>query len=142
MASLPARRRTHSIFPDLAEFFGPFPATGIRSPFGGNLIRVEDKIEAGRYVLRAELPGLDPAKDIKVTIEHGQLTIEAERTEERSESGRSEFSYGSFSRTVTLPNGAKEDDVDADYAKGILTVSIGIETAEPAAKTIEIKSTE
>lgn len=141
MASVPARRRPHSIFPDLADFFGPFPAPAIRSPFGGNVIRVEDKLEEGRYILRAEVPGLDP-KDIKVTIEHGQLTIEAERTEERSESGRSEFSYGSFSRTVTLPNGAKEDDVDANYAKGILTVSIGIETAEPTAKTIEVKSTE
>lgn len=137
MSSVPARRR--SVFPDLTELFDALTVTGFRPPFGGNLIRVEDRLYDDKYVLRAELPGLDP-EDIDVSVDDGRLTIEAERTQERSESGRSEFSYGSFSRSVTLPPGADEDHVEASYAKGILEVTVGLSTKGPGARSIEVKS--
>ncbi|MDH6281109.1 HSP20 family protein [Rhodococcus sp. LBL1] len=137
MSNVPARRR--SVFPDLTELFDAFPVTGFRPPFGGNLIRVEDRVEEDKYVLRAELPGLDPANDIKVSVQDGQLTIEAERSEEKSEGGRSEFAYGSFSRTVSLPAGADEDQVEASYSKGILEVTVGLVAKEHGAKHIEVK---
>lgn len=136
MSNVPARRR--SVFPDLSELFDAFPVTGFRPPFGGNLIRVEDRVEEDKYVLRAELPGLDPANDIKVSVQDGQLTIEAERSEEKQEGGRSEFAYGSFSRTVTLPAGADEDQVEASYTKGILEVTVALAAKERGAKHIEI----
>ncbi|RVW04364.1 Hsp20/alpha crystallin family protein [Rhodococcus xishaensis] len=137
MSSVPARRR--SVLPDLTELFDAFPVTGFRPPFGGNLIRVEDRVESDKYTLRAELPGLDP-EDINVSIEDGRLTIEAERTEEKSEGGRSEFTYGSFSRAVTLPAGADEDAVDANYSKGILEVTVGMSAKGAGAKHIDVKS--
>ncbi|MGF7120575.1 Hsp20/alpha crystallin family protein [Rhodococcus sp. TAF43] len=137
MSSVPARRR--SVFPDLSELFDAFPVTGFRPPFGGNLIRVEDRVENDRYILRAELPGLDPENDIKVSVADGQLTIEAERSEEKSEGGRSEFSYGSFSRTVALPAGADEEKVDASYSKGILEVTVGLTAKTSGAKQIQVK---
>lgn len=137
MSDVPARRR--SVFPDLTELFDALPVTGFRPPFGGNLIRVEDRVEDDKYVLRAELPGLNP-EDIEVSVEDGRLTIEAERTEERSESGRSEFSYGSFNRSVTLLTNADEDRVEASYAKGILEVTVGLSTSGSGARSIEVKS--
>ena len=56
----------------------------------------------------------------------GVLTIKAERTEKKESNGRSEFSYGSFVRSVTLPAGADEDAIKASYDKGILTVSVPV----------------
>ena len=59
-------------------------------------MRLEDEIKDGRYVVRAEMPGVDPVKDIDITVRDGQLTIKAERSEKKDFDGRSEFSYGSF----------------------------------------------
>ncbi len=93
-------------------------------------LRVEDYVAEGRYVVRVELPGIDPDRDVEVTVADGALTIRAERREERKDVSRSEFRYGSFERRVTLPPGAREDDGNASYTNGILAVSVGIaETA-------------
>ena len=80
-------------------------------------------MQEGVYEVRAELPGVDPAEDIEVTVRDGRLTIKAERTRPSESNGRSEFTYGSFVRTVALPEGADEDDINATYDRGILTVS-------------------
>jgi CBS domain-containing protein len=45
-----------------------------------HLIRLEDEVEEGHYTIRAELPGIDPAKDVDITVTDGQLTIKAERS--------------------------------------------------------------
>src|SRR5215207_5260897 len=104
--------------PMLAELFdwleGPFT--------GGQMMRVEDYVEEGQYVLRAELPGLDPDKDVDITVENGVLTVKAERREEKKEAHRSEFRYGAFRRSVSLPPGVDESNVKATYANGILEV--------------------
>ena len=85
-------------------------------------------------------PASTQPKDVDVTVQDGLLTIKAERTETKERNGRSEFSYGSFERTITLPAGADEDDITASYDKGILTVSIGIGRSEPQARRITIES--
>jgi HSP20 family protein len=72
------------------------------------------------------VPGIDPDKDVKITIDNGLLTIKAEWLEEKKEGGRSEFWYGSFTRSTTLPTGADPDDVTATYGDGILEVRVGI----------------
>ncbi|NDJ88588.1 Hsp20/alpha crystallin family protein [Mycolicibacter kumamotonensis] len=135
-------RQPRSLFPELSELFTGFPAWVRQWPAAeGNLIRLEDRMEDGHYVVRAELPGVDPAKDVDVTVHDGQLTIKAERTESKEAKGRSEFSYGSFVRSVTLPAGADEDDITASYDKGILTVSVAVtEPAVPAEKHIKVQA--
>jgi HSP20 family molecular chaperone IbpA len=142
MNALPVQREHRSLFPDISEFFTNFPSfAGLRPVFDTRLMKLEDEMKEGRYEVRAEIPGVDPAKDVEITVRDGMLTIKAERTEKSESKGRSEFSYGSFVRTVSLPAGANEDDITADYDKGILRVSVGVnEKAGPAAKRIEVKS--
>jgi len=98
-------------------------------PYLAQPIRVEEYVAGGRYVVRAELPGFDPDKDVEVTVGPGFLTIKAERTDESEGKHRSEFRYGSFTRTVSLPADADDEDVTAGCHNGVLTVSIGLKTA-------------
>lgn len=86
-------------------------------------IRVEEFARDGYYVIRAELPGVDPDRDISVQVDEGILTIQAERREEHHEQGRSEFRYGTFTRRLPLPPGADESRVSARYEAGILEVT-------------------
>jgi len=136
------RRRQRSLFPEIADLFAGFPSfANIRPVFDARLLRLEDEMtKDGRYEVRAEIPGVDPAKDVDITVHDGRLTIKAERSEKTESSGRSEFSYGSFQRTVTLPEGADEDDVKATYDKGILTVSVKISEPKKTEKKVEIES--
>lgn len=89
-------------------------------------IRVEQFLDGNTLVVRAEVPGIDPDKDVDVSVADGVLHIKAEReekTEYKGKSGyRSEFRYGSFSRSVSLPPGAREEDVKATYKDGVLEV--------------------
>lgn len=82
----------------------------------------------GDLVVRAELPGVDPEKDIDISFHDGVLTIRGERRfEDRTEREnfyRFESSYGSFRRSIPLPHGVKVEDVKANYEDGILEVVI------------------
>ncbi len=129
--------RPGSLFPDLSDWWG-----GLAPMLGGHVMRVEESLDERHYVVRAEIPGIDPAKDVEVSVHGGLLTIKAERSESHEHDGRSEFSYGTFERTVSLPEGAQEDAIDASYAKGILSVTVPL--SEPKQKTtkIEVKSAE
>ena len=89
----------------------------------------------------AILHSVDPAKDVDITVRDGVLMIKAERSERKEEKSRTEFSYGSFVRSISLPAGADENDITATYDKGILTVSVGVsEAAAPQERRIEIKA--
>src|SRR5512140_766277 len=92
------------------------------------LPRVEEFREGDTLVVRAEMPGLDPDKDVDISVSDHTLTLRAERRQEsKSEDKkgyRSEFRYGSFTRTVALPAEATEKDVTASYRDGILEVRI------------------
>jgi HSP20 family protein len=130
-----------SRWPELSPWLGGFPAWPALPPmFGSQMIRLEDGIKDGRYEVRAELPGIDPAKDVDVTARDGVLTIRARRDERVHSKGRSEFSYGSLVRSVTLPPGANENDINVTYRDGILTVSVGLPQAAPAEKHISVTS--
>jgi HSP20 family protein len=112
---------------------------------GAGAIRVEELVDGNRLVVRAELPGVDPEKDVDVSIQNGSLLINAhreERKEEKEKGGyRTEFRYGSFSRTIGLPEGATEQDIDATYADGVLEVRVPIPEKRDARKKIEVKRT-
>jgi HSP20 family molecular chaperone IbpA len=72
----------------------------------------------------AELPGIDPAKNVDITVGDGLLTISGERKERVESMHRSELFYGKFTRTIALPSGADEKSVNAEYRDGILEVRI------------------
>jgi HSP20 family molecular chaperone IbpA len=101
------------------------------------LIRVEDQVTDTEYQVRAELPGLDPEKDVQITVSHGLLTIHAERKEERQTRHRTEFRYGVMQRTVRLPANAEEDTAKARYSNGILEITVPLKAAPPV-KEIKI----
>jgi HSP20 family protein len=79
-------------------------------------------------VARIELPGVDPAKDIRVSVENGELVIKGERRhEEEVEEGtyyRMEGSYGAFERHIPVPEGVDEGAITATYQDGVLEVVV------------------
>ena len=91
-----------------------------------SMIRVEEEAKEGVLTVRAELPGIDPEKDVQISLADDQLHIRAERQEKSEqkdkESYRSEFRYGSFFRSVPLPRGVKGEDITATYKDGVLEV--------------------
>jgi HSP20 family protein len=133
MSNVPVQRKSPSLWPDMLGWFTGFPFWG-SAISEGQVMRLEDETKDGRYIIRAELPGIDPAKDVDITVADGMLTIKAERSEKTGSQARSEFSYGSLTRSVALPPGADADDITASYDKGILTVSVGIPQGNKSTK--------
>jgi len=88
---------------------------------------VDIKEEDGRFVLKADIPGVE-AKDIDVTMDDGVLTIKGERRHESEEDAngykRVERSYGSFYRRFSLPDTANAEGITAQGKDGVLEVSI------------------
>lgn len=107
-------------------------------PFLAPTIRIEEFLEGDTYVVRAELPGVDPAKDVTVTYADGELRLNVVRTTEQKDRTHSEFHYGSFYRSVPLPAGAREDTIAAEYADGILTIKVLVGEVETTGKPIPI----
>ncbi len=107
-------------------------------PFEGAQIRphVESFLEDGKITVRAELPGVDP-KDIEVDVSGNMLTIKAKREEKFEEKKRHfmrrELRYGSFERSMELPEGVKAEDIKANYRDGVL------ELTAPAPKEVAHK---
>ena len=151
MNNLAVQRQSRPLLLELSEFFRPFPGfptlaslpsiAGLRPLFDNNLLRMEDETRDGLYLVRVELPGVDPIEDVNITVRDGQLTIKAERIQTDDTNGRSEFSYGSFTRTILLPVGADEDEIHATYDRGILTVSVTLSEDAPVEKHVEVIET-
>lgn len=79
------------------------------------------------YEVTVELPGLTE-KDVEVKISNGMLTVRGEKKEtketQEKEYHLSERRYGSFTRSMTLPDGVDADKIDASFSKGVLTVKL------------------
>ena len=132
------RRETRGIFPELFDWLES-PLTAFRTGTEQSM-RVEDYVENGDHVIRAELPGIDPDKDVEITVAGGVMQIHAERQEEKKEAHRSEFRYGSFTRSFALPADTEIDDIKASYDKGILTVRVPMpQAAKAEAKRIAVE---
>ncbi|OGT34693.1 MAG: heat-shock protein Hsp20 [Gammaproteobacteria bacterium RBG_16_51_14] len=86
---------------------------------------VDIKEEADRFVIHADLPGVDP-KDIDITMEGGMLTIKGERKSEKREETegykRVERVSGTFYRRFSLPDTADADRIEAKGKNGVLEV--------------------
>jgi HSP20 family protein len=138
--SVPARRETRGMFPDLFDLF-EMPLTALRPFTGqtGQFIRMEDAVEDDRYVVRAEMPGIDPEKDLEISVSRGVLTLRAERQESREGRRHSEFRYGSYERHIRLPENVKEDEIKATYDKGIVTVTMPFEEQKEHTRRVPIE---
>ena len=141
MARVPrpqAPARFRAMFPDLADWLES-PWTGPPPFLAGQVFRLEESIRDDRYVIRAELPGLDPENDIEVTVDGRILTIRAERRQQDNGPYRSEFRYGSLTRAVKLPARVDPADITARYDKGVLEVSVPAGAVKPEGTRIPVE---
>jgi HSP20 family molecular chaperone IbpA len=115
-------RRSSSPIAEMVDWFETM--TPFRQAWSEGFIPVEEFREDGHYVVRADLPGIDPDKDVTVTVDDGYLLIEGERRHEEHDEHHSEVRFGSFSRRIPLPKGCTGDDVTASYDSGVLTVTL------------------
>ncbi|MGH3988296.1 MAG: Hsp20/alpha crystallin family protein [Actinomycetes bacterium] len=139
MGAVSRRETTSSPLADLMNWIeSGWPNIGGWPGETSQAIRIEDRLEDDRYVVRAELPGIDPEKDVQITIADGVLSVSAERHEQVSEKGRSEFRYGSLLRRVNLPKGAQEESVVARYEDGILEISVPVAVDRPEPRSIPV----
>lgn len=110
---------------------------------GGDLPAVNIKETDKTFEIEVAAPGYKK-EDFKVDIDNGMLTISAENKNEAEESKenytRREFSYSSFSRSFTLPETVKQEDVKAKYENGLLHMTLQkSEKALVQKKTIAIE---
>jgi HSP20 family protein len=82
---------------------------------------------------------MDPNRDVKINVDHGVLTMEAERSTEKHDRQRTEFFYGALRRSVTLPSTADEDKISARYDKGILEITVPLRQPEQSGRPIPIE---
>lgn len=120
-----------------------FAASVLDSVRAPRLMPVDLFRDGDRYVLHADMPGVDPGS-IDVDIDGGQLTIRAQRTADNREGVRwlaRERGAGWFLRQFTLGEGADVDGISATYDGGVLTVVIPMsERAKP--RKIAVESTD
>jgi len=126
------RRSISSLFDD---FFSIKPASMFETDWVPTMDVHEDA--KGIYV-KAEIPGMDE-KNIEVNIENNYLTIRGEKTDERREGDDkrslvTERRFGSFQRTVRLPEGIKADKIKAEFKNGVLNIDIPKDKVEDPKK--------
>jgi HSP20 family protein len=95
---------------------------------GEDVIGVDEYRDGDTQVIRAELAGIDPDKDVELTVTDGMLRIDAERRVEKDTEDkgytRHELRYGRFTRSLPIPDGVSPDDITATYKDGILEVRV------------------
>lgn len=144
----PGRRDPFSMMNDLhrqmEQLFGNF---GFGSLFpraiepGAWAPQIETYERDGKLVVCADLPGLKK-EDVKINLQDNILTIEGERKNERSDEkgGWSERSYGTFYRSLALPEGINPDNANATFKDGVLEITLDAPRAQqPHGRSIEIR---
>ena len=105
------------------DFFGGMPAWAHEPAFPAVDI-IENEMD---FKVKAELAGMQP-EDVEINVTDGFLTIKGEKKEEKEESGenylRRESSYGSFQRTIALPETANTDKAEASFKNGVLSIKV------------------
>lgn len=136
-------------FNPLEEFASLWPRDWFgRAPNGGALTEWSPRCDVtekdGEILVHAELPGVD-AKDMEVKVQNRVLTIRGEkrveRTEDEKERHYSERFFGSFERSLTIPENVDEEKIEASLKDGVLEVHLPkVAVTEPEARKIEVKS--
>jgi HSP20 family protein len=131
--------RTREVWPRLADWLDTVVPSDLswRTGFPHSM-RVEEFTRNGSFVVRAELPGIDPDSDVDITIRDRMLTIAGKREESHEAAQRSEFFYGRFMRTLSLPTNASTEDIRATYLDGILEVEVPLREPDEAVQRVEV----
>jgi HSP20 family protein len=144
-AAAPRARDPLAIFDALMRwdpFNGEWPSLLDRTMPDAFMPSVDVKETPEAFVFTTDLPGV-AEKDLDVSITGNRLTISGKREKEEKKEGEKFYSYertfGSFSRTFTLPEGADAEKVAADMKGGVLTVSVG-KRPEAQPKKVDVKS--
>ena len=141
--SLPETRQ-RADFDDLRNrmlrlFEQPFSMPVFRESLGF-VPAVEISETDGNFLVSAELPGLN-REDVDIELENNVLTLRGEKKEERQSSEKDmyvyERSYGFFQRSFSLPTAVKEDEVKAEFADGVLRITLP-KTEQAKGKKISI----
>jgi len=123
--------------PSLTSLRQGFPSTQVITP------TLDVKENEKEIVVKADLPGMDE-KDINLTVHNGVLSLRGEKksehTDERDNYHVMERSYGSFQRSIRLPDTVDEDKAEARFDKGVLTITLPKRPESVSAqKKIQIK---
>jgi HSP20 family protein len=145
---------------EMSNLLENFDRGYVRSPFRRSIFDVEpllgreltwastpavDIVEKDKaYEVTAELPGMDES-NIEVKVVNGMLTIKGEKKEEKEEKKKdyylSERRYGSFERRFQVPEGVDSNKIEANFKKGVLTVTLPKTVeAQAAEKKIAVKA--
>ncbi len=132
------QREIDRLFEDFTRGFPTFSGNGATALMPSMDVSETDK----EIEITAELPGLEE-KDVQINLSDNLLTIRGEKKAEKEQKDKNyrlvERSYGSFERTLELPEGVSPDAIKANIAKGVLKVTIP-KPAPAQAKKIEVKS--
>lgn len=102
-------------------------------------VPVEASVTDRRYELRAELPGIDPIDDLRLTCTGNELRIDAMRVPPwRAGPGHSEFTYGRRLRVVPLPPGVRPGTIAACYVDGVLEVTAALGETAPSTRPFAV----
>ncbi|WP_460690883.1 Hsp20/alpha crystallin family protein [Nesterenkonia suensis] len=117
----------------------PVSASRVDGTRGVGFVPAVDAHRDGEdLVLRVDLPGVDPENDVSVELSGRSLTISGERRDERDTEGLREVRYGTFSRTVTLPQEVSSEAITAGYDAGVLTVTVAGVYAKETPQRIQV----
>ncbi len=137
------RTEMDRLFDRFSTGFGmmPFPAFAFEPSFI-SAPAVDITEDASSYKLSAELPGMTE-KDIQVSLSDDRLTVKGEKRREKEEEDKgyhlTERTYGEFQRSFILPDGVDSEKITAEFANGVLTLTLP-KTRAAMPKKIEVKA--
>lgn len=136
------RENIENIF---AEFFNDFnrPSSSLSETVRATLLpRLNISETDNKYFIEAELPGIKQS-DLELKLDNNILVIKGKTEESKESKERNYFTreryYGSFQRSLTLPNNINENDITANFKDGILNIEI-TKKLENSTKNIEVKA--
>ena len=130
--------------PSFSRLFDASPAFRFESSFSMPAPAMDVTEDKDAYKLTAELPGMSE-NDIEVSVTDSMLTLKGEKKQEKEQKAKnyyvSERAYGSFERSFSLPEGTDANKIAANFAKGVLTVTLPKKPeAKVEPKKVEVKA--
>ena len=123
------------------DFFDDFVPTASKYMQGGHM-KCDIYEKDGNYTIEMDIPGYDK-EDISIEVDNGVLTVSASKSKEDEDEGknyiRRERYAGTFSRSFTLGSDVDMDNIDAEFVKGMLKITVPKAEEKSSKKTIDIK---
>lgn len=131
----------HAIDSVLERLFTPYRPTN--NPVHDANLKLAIFEKEGKYFVRAAVPGIEPS-DLDIQVESGMLTIRGEFKQEEALQDakvfRREYAYGTFTRSLRLPENVDVESVDAEFKNGFVTITIPVlEEEKPKAHKIAVR---